>query len=333
MDKVANFSTSQRNELFQETAVRKGMAPEVVEKDFWVCWSLKHLFSIDALKSHIVFKGGTTLSKVFGKIERFSEDIDLILDWELLGYGNGENDPYYKHSSKTKQDAFNKKINKHAAIYIREKLYPILQNLTKICPDIKLEIDSENSECINIFYPAAFDNSYIRPQVILEIGPLAAWVPSEKYTIRPYSAEAFPEVFTEPECDVIAIKAERTFWEKATILHQEAHRKGIVKSRYSRHYYDLYLLGQSEIKQKAFSNMKLLKDVREFKKRFYPSAWANYDEAKPGTFRLMPTAANILELQKDYKSMLVMIFGEKPKFETILTSLQGLENEINSFKP
>ena len=150
MDKVANLRADLRNELFTETAVKKGMTPAIVEKDFWVCWTLKHLFSIDAIKSHIVFKGGTTLSKVFGKIERFSEDIDLILDWKLLGYGKLQKDPFCKHSSNRQQDIFNKQINQDAAVYIKDTLYPILQTLSALCPDVKIEIDSKNSECINI---------------------------------------------------------------------------------------------------------------------------------------------------------------------------------------
>ena len=99
MNKIANLNPDQRKEVFIETAVKKGISPAVVEKDFWVCWTLKHLFSIDEIKSKIVFKGGTSLSKVFGVIDRFSEDIDLILDWELLGYCKGQKDPFYKHSS------------------------------------------------------------------------------------------------------------------------------------------------------------------------------------------------------------------------------------------
>jgi len=330
MNKVANLRADQRNDLFMETAVKRGMSPAVVEKDFWVCWTLKYLFSIEEIKSKIVFKGGTSLSKVFGVIERFSEDIDLILDWELLGYGKGRKDPFCKHSSNRQQDLFNKQVNQDAASYISDTLCPTLQKLTEFCPNVKIEVDLQNPECINILYPAAFNESYLKPKVILEIGPLAAWIPSKKYTIRPYAAEIFPQLFMDPDCDVVAIKAERTFWEKATILHQEAHRKGIVRPRYSRHYYDLYLLGQSEIKQRAFSNLKLLDDVRGFKKRFYPSPWANYDDAKSGSFRLMPTSINISELKKDYKSMQIMIFGKKPTFEKILDSLQELEDEINS---
>ena len=89
MDKVARLTADERSELFRETASRRGMSPAVVEKDFWVCWVLKQLFAEPGLKDRMVFKGGTSLSKVFGLIDRFSEDIDLVLDWQLLGYGAG----------------------------------------------------------------------------------------------------------------------------------------------------------------------------------------------------------------------------------------------------
>ena len=94
MDRVANLPAKQRAELFQEAGARRGTGSAVTEKDFWVCWVLKRLFADPALKEHIVFKGGTTLSKVFGIIERFSEDVDLILDWRLLGFGEGLENPY-----------------------------------------------------------------------------------------------------------------------------------------------------------------------------------------------------------------------------------------------
>jgi len=104
MDQAANLPSRQRAELFRETGSRRGIGSAVAEKDFWVCWVLKRLFADPVLKEHIVFKGGTTLSKVFGIIERFSEDVDLILDWQLLGFGEGLENPYQEFGSNTKQD-------------------------------------------------------------------------------------------------------------------------------------------------------------------------------------------------------------------------------------
>lgn len=108
MDRIAAGSATDRRDLFGESASRLGMNPAIIEKDFWVCWTLKHLFAEPTLKGQMVFKGGTSLSKVFGLIERFSEDIDLILDWRLLGYGTAKgNDPYQPIQSKTRQSRYN----------------------------------------------------------------------------------------------------------------------------------------------------------------------------------------------------------------------------------
>ena len=94
MDKVARLRAAERREFFRETAARRGMRSAVIEKDFWVCWVLMQLFAEPELKDRMVFKGGTTLSKVFGLIDRFSEDIDLVLDWQLFGYGAGLEDSF-----------------------------------------------------------------------------------------------------------------------------------------------------------------------------------------------------------------------------------------------
>ncbi|MGH9616990.1 MAG: nucleotidyl transferase AbiEii/AbiGii toxin family protein, partial [Acidobacteriaceae bacterium] len=170
---------------------------------------------------------------------------------------------------------------------------------------------------------------YIRPEVRLEIGPLAAWIPSGSRTIQAYAAEAFPNAFDDPVCTVVAIDAERTFWEKATILHQEAHRPGTVPSRYSRHYYDLYKLAASSVKDSALSDLALLKDVVEFKNRFYFSSWARYDLATPGSFRLRPPEKQIPALARDYREMQGMFYREPPNFADVLQGLVALENEIN----
>src|SRR5271155_5840628 len=107
---------SDRRDLFIEAAARLGMNPAIVEKDFWVCWILKRLFSKPGLQSQMVFKGGTSLSKVYGLIDRFSEDIDLILDWRLLGYGIGEGSSGENAAvSRTRQSRLNEEMNAKAA--------------------------------------------------------------------------------------------------------------------------------------------------------------------------------------------------------------------------
>jgi predicted nucleotidyltransferase component of viral defense system len=307
------------------------MNPAIVEKDFWVCWILKLLFAESTLKNQMVFKGGTSLSKVFGLIGRFSEDIDLVLDWRLLGYEQaGANNPHSATQSKTQQSRSNQEMNAKAVVYIRDTLLFQLNRLFGPIPGVLARIDEDDPHTVNVFYPAAFTAEYIRPAVRLEIGPLASWVPSRSHPIKAYAAEVFPEAFSDPYLEVVAIDAERTFWEKATILHQEAHRPGAIPARYSRHYYDLYKLSESPVRKAALGNLDLLKAVVDFKERFYYSSWARYDLAFPGSFRLSPPDSQLPALERDYRAMRDMFFREPPTFKTILDGLAALELEINS---
>ncbi len=330
MDKVANLSASQRRDLFRETAAKRAMNPAIVEKDFWVCWVLKHLFADATFGERIIFKGGTSLSKVFGLIDRFSEDVDLILDWRLLGYGPGQQDPFPEFESATQQDRFNRRFNERAVAYIADTFVPELGRVFAACPQVRGVVDPDDPQAVNVAYPAAFSEDYLRPEVRLEIGPLASWIPSDRHIIQQYAAQAYPGVFDESDCMVMAINAERTFWEKATILHQQSHRVSPMPPRYSRHYYDMYKLAGSSIKDAALVDSALLQDVVAFKQRFYPSRWARYEDAKPGTFKLIPAAERIIELQRDYRDMQMMIFGDVPMFDDITDTLRHLEGEINA---
>jgi len=323
MDRVANLSNRDRSELFSETAARMGIHPAVVEKDFWITWVLSKLFAHPELSKRLMFKGGTSLSKIYRLIERFSEDIDLILDWRGLTDKNPE-----EERSKSKQDKLNREINERAKDYIAGNLLPIIAEIT--APVCTCAV-GEDPFVLNVHYPGAFVETYLRPEVRLEIGPLASWLPFDEYRIRPYAAERFPDLFAKPECTVRAIKAERTFWEKATILHHEAHRPDdiIQPQRNSRHYYDMYKMASAPIKESALANLALLESVVAFKQRFYPRGWARYDLARPGTLRLVPKGRVQEAVKADYREMRIMIYGEYPYVESILTKLQELEDEIN----
>jgi hypothetical protein len=221
-------------------------------------------------------------------------------------------------------------MNAKGAEYIRGTLLGQLSQLFAAVSGVVASIDGDDPHTVNVFYPAAFSAEYIRPAVRLEIGPLASWVPSNAHTIQAYAAQSFPGAFNDPVCAVVAIDAERTFWEKATILHQEAHRPGTIPVRYSRHYYDLFKLAESPVKQTALSDLALLKLVVEFKERFYYSSWAHYDLAKPGSFLLSPPHSQIAALERDYREMRDMFYREPPEFTAILTGMEALELEINT---
>jgi hypothetical protein len=166
----------------------------------------------------------------------------------------------------------------------------------------------------------------------LELGTHAEFIPRGEFTIRSFAAIEFPHLFKQGEVPVTSLLARRTFWEKATILHAEFHRPEAkpMPARYSRHYYDVAMMAAQGVKDEAFQDLELLAAVVKHKQIFYPSAWAQYALAKPGTLKLVPGAWRIQGLRRDYQEMAVMIFGEPRPFEKIIATLTGLENELNA---
>ena len=169
------------------------------------------------------------------------------------------------------------------------------------------------------------------PRVRLEIGARADHWPTQDAIVIPYAAEVFPQFFELASCSVRVLVAERTFWEKATILHMWYHagQDKPFRDRQSRHYYDVVMLYEQGIGKRALADMDLLDKVAQHKKVFFPAAWAKYEEAKPGTLRLLPPISRLRELERDYRKMREMIFGEPPSFERILAVLQSIETAVN----
>ena len=189
-----------------------------------------------------------------------------------------------------------------------------------------------NGQEVLIEYPKAFSAAAILPQIKLEIGPIAEWFPQEPRSITPYAAEQYPDKFASRSTQIPTITAERTFWEKITILHQEAHRAAARAQppRYSRHYYDVYRMCATPIKDNALQDMDLLTHVVRFKTNFYHCAWASYDTAVPGTLKLLPPDHNKAALAADYRAMEAMLFGAIPNFDDILACLSELELTLNA---
>ena len=326
---VAALSHTKREELFLNTAAKTGLPPAIVEKDFWVCYMLDYLFQRSPFGEHLVFKGGTSLSKAYHLIERFSEDIDLILDWRVLGYKAKEP---WENRSNTQQDRFNKDAEARTVSFLKEQMIPVL--VSDVSAEIKepavFALSDEQEPTVDFVYPRSFAEQSVLPIIRLEIGALAAWSPSQPTTIRSFAAEQYPQVFQRADIVVTTAVAERTFWEKVTILHREANRiNGAIPARYSRHYYDLFRMNGTPVMSRALSDTKLLEDVVAFKSKFYRCPWAKYEEAKRGSMRLVPPDKAILALQLDYQKMENMIYGEKPGFDKILHSIQNIENQIN----
>jgi hypothetical protein len=346
MDDVARMEPGDRGALFKEAAARKGtISAGVIEKDFWVCWTLKHLFGLGPSPAQLIFKGGTSLSKVYAAIERFSEDIDVSLSRQDLGFV-GERDPYGPMSGKQQKKIVEQIIDRCREAITAELLPKLRARFADVlgpgdtATPWSLSPDEKDPQKIYFTYPAGIAaasegaaNPYVRRIVILELGARSDHWPVEEHPIRPYAAEVLPEVFAEPECRIRTLKAERTFWEKATLLHAEAHRPldATMGDRLSRHYYDVAKLYQSPFGQNALTDHALLRQVVAHKNLFFRSGWANYQTAVPGSFRLVPPVERHAALKSDYRVMQEnMIFGESSSFEELLAMVSEIEEKVNA---
>jgi hypothetical protein len=330
MYKLAKLKDKERELIFRNTASKMNVNEAIIEKDFWAVLVLDYLFNKSKFKKAFIFKGGTSLSKGYSLIRRFSEDIDLILDWTVFGIPKDEP---YDHRSNTQQNKYNQVINEKAARFIK---YTILDEIktglrNSLGFDVDMICDKIEKNIIVFKYPRLYSNDSILSTIRLEFGPLAAWTPSEVIKVSSYINDYYPDVMNHPFTKVLTVKPTRTFWEKATILHHEANRPSTSKipDRYSRHYYDLYMMSLDIPIENLLENIDLLDHVVEFKKKFYPRGWAQYDLAKKGTLKLVPDKFRIDELEKDYKAMQDMLFGYKPSFNEIMDSIRELEKKIN----
>ncbi|MCX6991529.1 MAG: nucleotidyl transferase AbiEii/AbiGii toxin family protein [Kiritimatiellaeota bacterium] len=344
MDRIAQAAPRERANLFQEASgFRPGITSFIIEKDFWVCWALKHIFRSVELPLHLIFKGGTTLSKVFHVIERFSEDVDLSFDRRELGFDT-DHDPANAKSGQ-RQRALLDELKAECETIIRKLVMPaLLKDFALVLGEPRqgpsgwdIAIDPDDSQTINFRYPPALISlglnvpAYIRQSVRLEMGARSDAWPTNTYPITPYAAEIFPNMFQSTFCEVNTLEAIRTFWEKATLLHAEFHRTNPTarSERMSRHYYDLYCLSKTAIGARALMETDLLKRVIEHKRVFFRSAWAHYETAVPGSFHLIPAAGRIKLLRNDYTEMKAMIFGASPEWDIIMEGLKYLEDRIN----
>lgn len=338
MDQFVQSNPEDRQAGFIQTAAARRMTPVVVEKDFWVCWTLKELFRLPEIGEHLIFKGGTSLSKVFKVIERFSEDIDVSIDRSWLGFG-GANEPEAGASNKEKQrriEALKIACQQKIASVLQPALEKAIKAKVGTSEKWSLRADEEDpdQQTLMFDYPTSFPADavgYIRRVVKIEMGARADHWPSETKTITPYVAEEFPQGFRETSAEVKVLSAERTFWEKATILHAEFHRppEKPMPGRFSRHYCDFHELIRKGIGASATAKLDLLARVAQHKNLFFKTSWARYGEAAKGTLRVEPPEHRLKALREDYARMQQMFFGEAPGFDQIVALLKQWESEFN----
>lgn len=336
---IVSASAADRSDLFLTAANRLGAPLINIEKDFWVCWTLNALYHRrPAGGPRMLFKGGTSLSKAYGLINRFSEDIDVTVFRDDLGHTATPEE--LAALSNKKRKAAIEAIQADCCAYITGPLLSSLADL--IAEDTngqgRIEIDpaDDTGQTLLIWYPRVdgSDTGYVQAAVKIESGAKSALDPNSPQTISPYIADDVAGIdLVVP--DVRTIDAERTFWDKVIIVHGLRNwfdSRGELKQdgqRISRHYYDLHCMLGTDKGKAALADLDLGKDVVAHAKTFFNRPAFNLDSAKPGTFSLVPPRDMAARLIGDYKNTEAMIFGDAPTFESILNSIATLEEQLN----
>lgn len=342
IDEILRADVRTRSGLFVATAQRLGTAPQNVEKDFWVCWTLDALFNGIEEGPRLLFKGGTSLSKAFGLIQRFSEDIDVTVFRDDLGLPASVEE--MAALSGKKRGAALDAIREACETYING---PLAQRLGAICAEtcartgfepnaLHVKADAHDRQTLLLVYPSVTPtDAYIAKSVKIESGAKSALDPNSLRTITPYVDGDVPG-FDLAVPGITVVDAERTFWDKVVILHglrRWYEIRGQLRAngqRISRHYYDLFRLLQSEIGQAAMANKELGADCVAHARMFFNRPDFDLASARPPTFALCPEGGMIDDLRQDYRAMSVMIFGEPPAFETVIETIAELQKSLNA---
>jgi hypothetical protein len=259
-----------------------------MEKDFWMCWLLGLLFGSEFADS-LVFKGGPSLSKVFGVIERFSEDLDLSLSPDFLELPKAG-------TSRNQANKWMTKAEAACAQAVKTQIAPAPQAAAKAVLGkrdggwFEFLTDANTNSPVLLFHypssqPAGFE--YLKRAVRLEFGSLTDQQPVGRHPARPWVADVLPVAFPDWQCEVVVLEVERSFWEKATILHTEYHWPADkpTPDRFSRHFADTAALARHPIASRAIDQYDLRNRVVALKGQFFGSTWANYDLAVPSELR------------------------------------------------
>ena len=335
MHEFLKISKDDQKLAIEQTAARNGWVASSAEKDFWVCWTLEQLFALPELTGNLTFKGGTSLSKAWGLIDRFSEDIDLTIGRDALGFG-GDKSPERAPSAKQQAKRL-KALRERCGTFVGNTLLPQLSDhfviqLGSEGWQLALDADDPDGQTLLFFYATHFGGEqarYVRPIIKIEFGARSDPWPAHERPVHPVIAEVFPQLFTQPETIVHALAPERTFWEKAMLLHEETYQPAdkLRRPRMARHYYDLYRLIQSGIAAKAVQDIHLFEQVLKHRSVFFAQSWIDYKAMTPETLRLLPLPNQEQSWRQDYLAMQAEMFTEAPpNFNAVLDLIRQFED-------
>lgn len=343
--RIIASTPEERRGLFLATSNRLGTPLQNVEKDFWVCLVLDVLFNGRGTgEPRLLFKGGTSLSKGYGLISRFSEDLDITVFREDIGQQvDIENmEALSGKQQRVRIDAIKNACQAYIQNELKDRLNRQIMSLFRevgvslIDAPVVEDPDDPYHQTLLVHYPSVSTevDDYIRPTVKIEAGAKSALEPHQLVSIQPYVADDIM-AGNLIVSDIVTIKAERTFWDKIVILHglrRWYDNRGQLRqqgNRVSRHYYDLYKLAHSSVGENALKDLALGFDCARHAKMFFNSNDLDLLHARPGTLAIMPTPEMIEILKHDYRLMAGMIFGEVPDFSDVLKVILQLEHTIN----
>lgn len=341
-ERFLRLSPADRADVFAAAAQRLGTVPPYVEKDFWVSLILDSLYNdIPCGHPKLLFKGGTSLSKAFDLIRRFSEDVDIVVFRDDLGF-IAERDPTNPaiELSGKKREALFGDLRAASQTYIQGDLRKALDGALKaIGANCTISVDETDldGQTLLINYPSLFatnDPAYILPRVKIEGGARSALNPHSIKTIRPFIAGDLID-WSFDIGGIRTINPERTYLEKLLILHgahcgfRDERRLPSEPDRISRHYHDVAVISVTEIGARALTDYALLTEVREHNCLAFRQAWKKFDEAVPGTLRVVPQRELRRVIERDYLAMQGMLLGDGPHFDWIIERLEAIEAMVN----
>ena len=332
--KFIDIPEDRQLEAINTIALQTGLPPSSIEKDWWVTQVLKALHSLP-YSEHIAFKGGTSLSKCWNLIFRFSEDVDIALNREFLGF-----------SGELSKNQISDKLRRTACSFVREKMqYDVQKALLDLgirAEDFSIDVaitpvTTTDPEIITVTYNSLYSVSpYIKNTVKIEISGRSMIEPVEKKAISSAIDIYFPKAtFAEMPFEVNAVIPERTFLEKVFLLHEEFKKGEFRRERMSRHIYDLAMMFDSEnqIAERAIHNEKLYRSILEHRRKFIGLKGFNYDELYPDKLCIVPNEEIARLWKDDYLFMCEhMIYGPAPSFEELIDKLAILNKKIGALK-
>lgn len=332
MNVVAQLPAKDRLALFTEAGARLGLPPFHVEKDFWVCWVLAALFKHPRVGPNLTFRGGTSLSKAWGVIERFSEDVDLAMSRAWLGHAKDPGQTGISSSEKTRR---HKALREECREAITARLLPVLQAAAAdLRAANRIEVESlekaRDPFCIHFEYPGTGLSppaDYNKAMVKVELSGRADSWPMSERSIRPYVADIFPEPTGNPSLTLSCVRPERTFWEKASLIHEQltaGAEKTARKPHQARHLFDLVRLWRDDIATTP-GFLALFAGVKAHRHAYFDYGWINYYQLQPRDLQLVPQPERLPDWKADYQAMRSMFFQEPPSFEELVEQLRIIE--------